>query len=186
MDFRYSLILAVLLSTTAMSLSSGEQFEPTELGCVEDPEISPTSLAMTPTFSARVRGFSCPLALGGSYLRYAIEWRGARLERHEYSDPKHTPSDGIVGVSITRVSPSLILIDEQQERGGDAILVWRAGQSQFHSRRFAYRGSDEGNLQVRQTGNVVRAVFIERRGAVTRPVGAPIVFRLSRSGGIAG
>lgn len=155
-------------------------------GCSVAEDLPPATLRMSGEANATITAYSCPIAAaaGDTFLTYNITWHAERTEHFVYADPARPSEEGLVGVSFLRAGPSVIVIDQQEERGGEAVLVWRAGADRYFVRQFHYAGADEGHLQVQQNGDRVTAVFIEQRGRVVRPVGAPIRFRLVPDKGI--
>ena len=141
---------------------------------------------MTGAASATIIANNCPIAAaaGDSFLAYDIAWHEGGPEHFAYVDPAHPSSEAVVGVSFLRAGPAMIVIDQQAERGGVAVLVWRAGANRYFVRQFSYPGADEGNLQVQQLGNQVSAVFIERRGRVVRPIARRSIFGWCRARGL--
>lgn len=155
-------------------------------GCSVAEDTSNATLRMSGDASATITAYSCPIAAaaGPTFLAYDITWQSERTEHFVYADPARPSEEGLVGVSFLRAGPSVIVIDQQEERGGAAILVWRAGPNRYFVRQFHYAGTDEGRLQVQQNGDRVTAVFIEQRGRVAKPIGTTKRFRLVPGKGI--
>jgi hypothetical protein len=155
-------------------------------GCLVTEDASNATLRMAGDASATITAYSCPIAeaSGSTFLAYEITWQAERTEHFVYADPARPSEEGLVGVSFLRAGPSVIVIDQQEERGGIAVLVWRAGPNRYFVRQFRYAGTDEGQLQVQQNGDRVTAVFIEQLGRAANPIGATKRFRLVPSKGI--
>lgn len=154
-------------------------------GCSVAEDTSNATLRMSGNVSATITAYSCPIAAAGdTFLTYNITWHAEKTEHFVYVDPARPSEEGLVGVSFLRAGPSVIVIDQQEERGGVAVLVWRAGPNRYFVRQFRYAGTDEGQLQVQQNGDRVTTVFIEQRGRVAKPIGATNRFRLVPGKGI--
>lgn len=155
-------------------------------GCSVAEDASNAALRMAGDASASIAAYSCPIAAaaGSTFLAYDITWQAETIEHFVYADPARPSEEGLVGVSFLRAGPSVIVIDQQEERGGVAVVVWRAGPNRYFVRQFRYAGTDEGQLQVQQNGDRVTAVFIEQRGRAAKPISATKRFRLVPGKGI--
>lgn len=180
--------LALILSsvTCAVSFCPAQAQSRLPRGCEANEDPLPTSFDMAAGGRVTVRPQSCPVAMaaGDRYQAYLIEWRGRTAESYVFADKSRLETDSVVGIEISRGGPALIVIDEQAERGGDAILIWRAAPNRYFSKPFHYRGSDEGALSVRQVGNAVTVSFIGIVNGKSRVVGTPMRFRLDPAKGI--
>ncbi len=187
MACRHLLHICPAFMAVALAFCSTAQAAPRlPQGCSVAEGLPPATLRMSGEANATITAHSCPIAAeaGDTFLTYNITWHAERSEHFVYADPARPSEEGLVGVSFLRAGPTVIVIDQQEERGGVAVLVWRAGADRYFVRQFHYAGTDEGQLQVQQNGDRVTAVFIEQRGRVVRPVGAPIRFRLVPDKGI--
>jgi hypothetical protein len=187
MVWRSLLRICLAFMAVALAFCTAIQAAPRlPTGCSVAEDLPPATLRMSGNASATIAAHSCPIAAAPdeTFLVYDITWSAERTEHFVYADPAQPSEEGLVGVSFLRAGPSVIVIDQQEERGGIAVLVWRAGPNRYFARQFRYAGTDEGQLQVRQNEDRVTAVFIEQRGGAARPIRAPIRFRLVPTKGI--